>query len=103
MTANKLLRGLEPIHPGELLREITLPAVAMPKTEVARLLGISRQMLYDILAERKPVTPSTAVRLGKLFGNGPQFWINLQTNYDLAQAEKKLAREVARIPTIKAA
>jgi addiction module HigA family antidote len=100
---NPLLRGLKPMHPGELLREEVLPAVNRSKTEIAALLGISRQMLYDILTERKPVTPSTAVRLGKLFGNGPESWINLQTAYDLAQAEKELAREVAKIPTLSAA
>ncbi len=100
---SKLLRGLKPVHPGEILREDVLPAVDKSKTEIAQLLGISRQMLYDILSERKPVTPSTAVRLGKLFGNGPEIWINLQTAYDLALARKKLASEVARIPTLSAA
>ena len=63
--------SIRPAHPGELLREIVLPATKLPKAEIARLLGISRQQLYDILAERKPVTPETAVRLGKLFGDGP--------------------------------
>lgn len=47
-----------PTHPGALLRDIVLPALPVPKTEVARALGISRQSLYDILAEKQPVTPA---------------------------------------------
>lgn len=99
----KKLAGLKPMHPGELLREEILPAVGRPKTEVARLLGISRQHLYDILDERKPVTPPTALRLGKLFGNGPELWIDLQRTYDLAEAKIALAADLKRIPTLKAA
>ena len=57
-----------PTHPGELLRDEVIPATGKTKTEIAALLGISRQHLYDILEERKPVSPAVAVRLGKLFG-----------------------------------
>ncbi|MGH6882591.1 MAG: HigA family addiction module antitoxin, partial [Hypericibacter sp.] len=78
MSTKSLLRGLRPMHPGKLLREEILPAVDRPKAEIARLLGVSRQHLYDILDERKPVTPAMAVRLGKLFGNGPELWLDLQ-------------------------
>lgn len=99
----KKLAGLKPMHPGELLREEILPAVGRPKTEIARLLGISRQHLYDILDEKKPVTPPTALRLGKLFGNGPELWIDLQRAYDLAEAKIALAADLKRIPTLKAA
>ena len=58
MTRKPPKRGLPPMHPGELLREEILPALDRPKTEIAKLLGVSRQTLYDILAERQPVTPS---------------------------------------------
>lgn len=95
--------ALPPMHPGELLREDVLPAVKRPKTEIARLLGISRQTLYDILAERQPVTPEVAIRIGKLFGNGPTLWLNLQQKYDLWKAEKKIGKQVAKIPTLEAA
>ncbi len=64
-------RGLPPMHPGELLREEILPAIDRPKTEIAKLLGVSRQTLYDVLKEKQPVTPVMALRLGKLCGNGP--------------------------------
>lgn len=89
---------IPPVHPGELLREMILPAVQMSKSDIARTLRISRQTLYDIINERQPVTAEMAVRFGKLFGNGPQFWINLQRSYDLDIAEKTI--DVSGIPTL---
>lgn len=59
-----------PTHPGELLREDILPAIGFGKSALAQALGISRQHPYDILNERKPVSPEVAVRLGKAFGDG---------------------------------
>ena len=59
-----------PTHPDALLREDLIPATGKTKAEIAQLLGISRQHLYDVLRERKPVSPAVAVRLGKLFGDG---------------------------------
>lgn len=90
-----------PTHPGELLREDVLPEVKKSKAEVARLLGISRQHFHDILAERKPVSPEVAVRLGKLFGNGAGLWIRMQGAYDEWQASR--AVDVSQIPTLIAA
>ncbi|MBA3517329.1 MAG: HigA family addiction module antidote protein [Rhizobiales bacterium] len=100
MRAKHLRRGLPPMHPGELLREDVLPAIGRTKVEIARLLGVSRQTLYDILAERAPVTPSMALRLGKLCGNGPGLWLNLQRTYDLRKAEAEMGDELAAIPTL---
>ena len=65
--------SIDPVHPGEILREDILPALPMSKTAVADALGVSRQALYDILNEKQPVTAEMAVRLGKLFGNGASF------------------------------
>ena len=90
-----------PTHPGELLREDVIPATGRSKAEIARLLGISRQHLYDILDEKKPVSPATAVRLGKLFGDGAAVWIRMQGAYDAWHAEREV--DVAAIPTIRAA
>lgn len=90
-----------PAHPGALLREDVLPAVDRPKTEIAELLGISRQQLNAILREKKPISPGVAVRLGKLFGNGPALWVQMQGAYDTWHAEREV--DTAKIPTIKAA
>jgi addiction module HigA family antidote len=103
MTKNPLLRGLRPVHPGEILREDVLPALGKSKAEVARLLGVSRQTLYDILDEKQPVTPAMALRVGKLCGNGPDLWVDLQRAVDLDAAERELADELKRIPTLTAA
>lgn len=89
--------SVDPVHPGEILREDVLPALAISKTAVAEALGISRQTLYDILNEKQPVTAEMAVRFGKLFGNGAGFWVNLQRIYDLALAER--AVDVSGTPT----
>lgn len=100
MSKRVMKRALPPMHPGELLREEILPALGKPKTEIAELLGISRQTLYDILDEKQPVTPAMALRIGKLCGNGPRLWLNLQQSYDLAKAEKELAKDLKSIPTL---
>jgi len=71
MTVYEPARPLKrsPFHPGALLQDI-IPATGKTKVEIANLLGISRQQLYDILREKKPVSPAIAVRLGKMFGDG---------------------------------
>ena len=103
MAKNPILKGLKPLHPGEMLREDVLPALGKTKTEIAALLGISRQTLFDILREKQPITPAMALRFGKLLGNGPDLWIDLQRAYDLGVAEKELASIIAKIPTLTAA
>jgi addiction module HigA family antidote len=83
MDGDQARNGLPAMHPGELLREDVLPALGRTRTEIARLLGVSRQTLHSILSERAPVTPEMALRLGKLCGNGPELWLALQARYDL--------------------
>ncbi|OBQ84647.1 MULTISPECIES: HigA family addiction module antitoxin [unclassified Mesorhizobium] len=103
MNTPHIKRSLPAMHPGELLREDVLPALDKPKSEIAKLLGISRRTLYDILDEKQPITVAMALRIGKLVGNGPVLWLNLQRNYDLEQAEKALSAEIEAIPTLHAA
>jgi addiction module HigA family antidote len=103
MSNNPLLRGLKATHPGELLREDVLPSLRKSKTEIAHLLGISRQTLYDIIDEKQPITPAMALRFGKLCGNGPDLWMNMQINYELSIAAQKLAKEIEKIPTLEVA
>lgn len=101
--SNPLTKGLRPIHPGEILREDVLPALGRPKTEIARLLGISRQTLYDILGEKQPVTAAMALRIGKMCGNGADIWLSMQKRYDLKIAERELGAEIDKIPHLQAA
>ena len=96
-------KGLRPVHPGEILREDVLPALGKSKTEIARLLGVSRQTLYDVLNEKQPITANLALRIGKLVGGGPDIWLRMQLRYDLEIAERVLAKELKRIPRLEAA
>lgn len=79
-----------PTHPDAFLRQIVLPALPVPKAELARTLGISRQSLYDILSEKQPVTPTMAVRLGAVFETTAASWLNMQTAYALWHARREV-------------
>jgi addiction module HigA family antidote len=86
-----------PIHPGEILREEFLPEYDISVTALAEAAGVSRQSMNELLRERRAVSPEMALRLGKLFGTSPEFWLNLQRNVDLWDAARGLKREIARI------
>ena len=92
----------EPTHPGAILREDVLPAIGEPVASVAKKLGVTRQHLHRVLAERAPVSPEMAIRLGKYCGNGPALWLAMQHAYDLWHAERALRAEIRKIPTAKA-
>lgn len=92
-----------PTHPGEVLREDVLPALDMSVTEAAAALMVSRQALHRVLAGKAAVSPEMALRLGKFCGNGPGLWLRMQETYDLWHARKAIAKELARIPTARAA
>ena len=98
----EVTRPLErcPSHPGALLEDI-IPATGKSKTEIAKLLGISRQQLHDILGERKPVSPVIAARLGKLFGDRAAVWLRMQAAHDAWHAEHET--DLSGIPTLVAA
>lgn len=103
MASTAPIAALAPVHPGAFLSEVILPALPQSKSEVARLLGISRRALYNVLEGKSDVTPDLALRLGKLLGNGGEFWMNLQVQYSLKVAGERLAAELASIPTLDAA
>ncbi|MBM3558158.1 MAG: HigA family addiction module antidote protein [Alphaproteobacteria bacterium] len=92
-----------PTHPGAILRDDVLPALGVSVSEAARELGISRQLLHGILAERTRVSPEMAHRLGKWCGNGPDLWSRLQTTHDLWASGRVLAAKLKSIPTRRAA
>ena len=101
--AKPIANRMRPIHPAEHLREDILPALGRSKTEIARLMGISRQTLYDLLGEKQPVTVPMAFRIAKLIGDKPEIWINMQRTYDIKIAEREMAEEIAKIPTLREA
>jgi addiction module HigA family antidote len=96
-------RGLPPAHPGELLRDDVLPAAGLTVGEAAEALGVSRQTLHAILSGRQAVTAAMALRLGCLFGNGPELWAGMQQAYDLWRERERLAGELAEIRTVRVA
>jgi len=95
--------GLPPVHPGEIIKEDILPSVGLSVTGAAKALGVSRQMLHDILAERKPLSAVMCLKVARLFGGAPEVWMRLQAVYDLKKAEqnKKVMARVARIVPVK--
>ena len=100
---NKEKRQLAPTHPGAMLREDFMPDYGLTVTTLAETLGMSRQTVNELLRERRALTPAMALRLSRLFGNSPEFWLNAQRAVDLWQAEKELANDLGRIRTIHAA
>lgn len=89
-----LKRGLPPSHPGEILREDFINERGLTITEVAKGLGMARANLSAIVNERAGISPELAVKLSVAFGNTPQFWSNLQTNYELWHAERTVNRDL---------
>jgi addiction module HigA family antidote len=100
--ARRFLALLPPTHPGAILREDVLPAIGEPVMKVAKQLGVTRQHLHRILAEKAPVTPEMALRLGEFCGNGPDLWLRMQQAYDLRHAGRALGAEIRKIPPAKA-
>ena len=87
------------VHPGEVLRETVLPALQLSVAAAARELGVSRQTMHKLIAGKIAVTPEMALRLGRWCGNGPRLWLQLQHQFDLWHAERRLADTLASIPT----
>lgn len=90
-----------PVHPGEVLRETVLPAVAKPTEEVAKALGVSKKYLTDLINERTSLTPDVAVRLEAAFGRSAPAWLRMQESFDLWHARR--AVDVSTIPRFTAA
>ena len=90
-----------PSHPGAVLREIVLPGADMPVSQAARRLGVTRQTLHRLLAEKVSVTPAMALRLSKLFGSTPDFWLRMQQTHDLWYESRSMADEIGAIEPIK--
>ncbi|MCL4265949.1 MAG: HigA family addiction module antidote protein [Anaerolineae bacterium] len=94
---NTIAMKRRPTHPGEMLREDFLPDYELTTTALAQAIGVSRQSINELLRERRSVSPEMALRLARLFGNSPEFWLNAQRAVDLWDAAQAIQNDVARI------
>jgi len=85
---------MRPIHPGEILKHEYLLPLKLSANKLSMLLHISSPRLNDIVRERRGITPDTALRLARFFNTSAQFWLNLQTSYDLKQTEIKIGDSI---------
>jgi addiction module HigA family antidote len=91
------------IHPGEILREEFLIPLGLSAGQLARHLKVPRTRIERIVAEASPITVDTALRLARYFRTSPEFWINMQTRYDLSLQAEALREELATITAREAA
>jgi addiction module HigA family antidote len=96
-------RTIRPTHPGEMLREDFLPDYGLTISSLAAALGVSRQTINELLRERRSVSPEMALRLSRLFGNSPEFWLDAQRAIDLWDAAGAIKTEVRRIKPLRVA
>ena len=100
---NTTKREIRPTHPGEMLREDFMPDYDLNTTSMANALGVSRQTINEILRERRAISPAMALRLSRLFGNSPEFWLNVQHSWDLWDTEQRYGKELSKIQPLNAA
>ena len=96
-------RKIRPTHPGEMLQEDFLPDYNLTVSSLAEAVGVSRQTINELLRGRRGVSPEMALRLGRLFGNTPEFWLNAQRAVDLWDAAQAIESEVKQIRPLKVA
>ena len=92
-----IINGMRPIHPGEVLREEFLQPMGLTAHALSMALQVPAPRINDIVRERRAVTVDTALRLGKYFGTSAEFWVGLQTDYDMARARASMAQVLGRI------
>ena len=97
MARKRVLRALPPLHPGEVLREEFMKPMGIKAYSLARDLQIERPRLERIVREEQGISADTALRLGKFFGTTPEFWMNLQTRYELERARRELGARLNKI------
>lgn len=90
-------RMIRPTHPGEMLREDFLPEYGLSVSGLAKALGVSRQTVNELLRERRALSPEMALRLARLFGNSPEFWLNAQMAVDQWDAARDLEPKLEQI------
>ena len=96
-------RDIQPTHPGEMLREDFMTDYRLTVAELAEKLEVSRQTVNELINERRSVSPKMALRLARLFGNTPEFWMNAQRAVDLWVTERESKMDLERIKPLQAA
>ena len=91
-----IVNGLPPIHPGLFLKEI-LDELCISQNTFAKAIGVSPMRISHVVKGSRPVTAELAVLFGKVFGQTPTYWMNLQTSYDLKTAEKNLVQRLQQV------
>jgi len=96
-------RTRKPTHPGELIREDLLAETGLSQTQLAKLMGVSRRTVSEIVHERRKITPDIAFRLARVFNSTPEMWLNMQQAADLWEVQQVHGREYDRIRPLKEA
>jgi addiction module HigA family antidote len=91
--------ALPPIHPGEFLRE-ALDELGISQASFSRTIGVAPMRISHIVTRTRPVTAELALLFGHAFGQSPQYWLNLQTAYDLRLAEKQIGSRLEMMPEL---
>ena len=95
------MRKLKNIHPGEVLKEEFLDPMGISVYKLSKKTGLSQTRLGQIVKGKRGMTAETAVKLGKFFGIAPEFWMNLQSLYDIEEAEKQYKKDLQSIHSIR--
>jgi addiction module HigA family antidote len=104
MSAQRIMkRTVRPTHPGEMLREDFMPDYGLSVAGLAQALGVSRQTTNELLRERRALSACMALRLARLFGNSPEFWLNAQLAVDLWEAEQSIGERIKQIRPLRVA
>ena len=97
----KTRKKMPPTHPGELLRSEIMPAVRLTQERLAELLGVSRRTIHEIVTQKRSVTADMAHRLARFFNTTAEFWLGLQQDVDLWQAERAKGEQYRKIRPLK--
>jgi addiction module HigA family antidote len=89
--------ALAPVHPGEILREEFLVPLGLTPYALAKACHVPRTRIERLASEKTPVTPDTALRLGRYFGTSPDFWLNIQARYDIEVTQASSGKELEAI------
>lgn len=94
---------IEPIHPGEVLMEDFIEGFGITQNKLAVSIGVPPRRINEIVHGKRGITADTALRLAKYFGTSPEFWINLQSHYELDRAEDAAGEQIAATTPLRVA